>query len=99
MEELVNKNNIFKILIYFIKMILLKFTSRATWLMLFGFYGYYKVFDLIKIHDGLVLTASGVILLSLIIVSLTFLILVGKNSKYTTKYLELLRIIKCKNAE
>lgn len=64
--------------------------------MLFGFYGYYKVFDLIKIHDGLVLTASGVILLSLIIVSLTFLILVGKNSKYTTKYLELLRIIKGK---
>jgi len=94
MEEFAKKKNIFKISVYLIKVTLLKLTSRATWLMLFGFYGYYRVFDLIKIHDGAILSASGVILLSLIVVSLTFLILAGKNSKYINNYIELLKVIK-----
>ena len=92
--EFIATHNVWQTFKFAIKILLLKLTSRATWLMLSGTGGLAAIFYIIFKYDGRVLHAAGSGIWITGIIIFTFLILAGKGSKYLSKYIELIRELK-----
>ena len=97
--EFIKKHSVWQTFKFAIKILIMKLTSRATWLMLSGTGGLAAIFYIIFRYDGKVLHAAGSGIWITGIIIFTFLILAGKGSKYLSKYIELIKELKSKKGE